>query len=106
MIRPTSIFAFIVIFISFLFYLFTISPTVVVGDSGELITVAYSLGIAHPPGYPLFCILGKIFTFLPIGTIAFRVNLMNAFFSSISVLFIYLILLKICGHTKVVVADL
>ncbi|MEK6647540.1 MAG: DUF2723 domain-containing protein [Candidatus Firestonebacteria bacterium] len=106
MIRPTTIFAFIVIFTSFLFYLFTISPTVVVGDSGELITAVHSLGIAHPPGYPVFCILGKIFTFLPVGTIAFRVNLMSAFFSSISLLFIYLILLKIWGHSKVVVADL
>jgi len=47
-------------------------------DSGELITAAYTLGIAHPPGYPLWCMLGKLFTFIPLGTVAWRVNLLSA----------------------------
>ena len=64
----------------FLFYLFSLHPTVSAGDSGELITAAYTLGIAHPPGYPLWTILGKIFTIIiPFGNIAYRVNLMSAF---------------------------
>lgn len=59
-------------------YLLTLAPTIVGGDSGEFITVAYKTGVAHPPGYPLFTILAKIFTLIPIGTIAWRVNLLSA----------------------------
>jgi hypothetical protein len=59
-------------------YLATLSPTVNGGDSGELITVAYLGGVAHPPGYPLHAMLGKLLTFLPLGSVAWRVNLLSA----------------------------
>src|SRR5712692_4753423 len=62
----------------FLIYLRTLAPSIVGGDSGELITVAYKMGVAHPPGYPLFTMLAKLFTFIPFGTIAWRVNLLSA----------------------------
>jgi hypothetical protein len=48
------------------------------GDGLELTSVAPILGIPHPPGYPLFALLSKIFVQLPLGTIAFRLNLMSA----------------------------
>jgi hypothetical protein len=63
---------------AFVLYLRTLAPTVTPEDSGELIAAAYTLGIAHPPGYPLWCLLGKLFTFIPLGTIAWRVNLLSA----------------------------
>jgi len=47
------------------------------GDSGELVTAAYSLGVAHPPGYPLYVTITHLFTFLPVGTPAFRVTLLS-----------------------------
>jgi hypothetical protein len=59
-------------------YVRTLSPTVAGGDSGELIAAAYTLGVPHPPGYPLYTLLGKLFTLLPVGTIAWRVNLLSA----------------------------
>ena len=62
----------------FLVYLRTLAPSIVGGDTGELITVACKLGVAHPPGYPLFTMLAKLFTFIPFGTIAWRVNLLSA----------------------------
>ena len=62
----------------FLVYLRTLAPGVVGGDTGELVTVAYRLGVAHPPGYPLFTILAKLFTFIPYGAVAWRVNLLSA----------------------------
>ena len=62
----------------FLVYLSTLAPSIVGGDTGELITVAYKSGVAHPPGYPLFTMLAKLFTFIPFGTIAWRVNLLSA----------------------------
>jgi len=58
-------------------YALTLSPTVSGGDSGELIVVAYKLGVAHPPGYPLFTILGHLMTYLPIGSIAQCVNMLS-----------------------------
>ncbi|MBI5573962.1 MAG: DUF2723 domain-containing protein [Elusimicrobia bacterium] len=80
------------ILIFFVPYLFFLYPTVSVGDSGELITAAYTLGIPHPPGYPLWTILGKIFTLLiPFGNIAYRVNLMSAFFGALTCVILYLI---------------
>jgi len=48
--------------INFIILLITSSPTVCTGDSGELITASSTLGIAHPPGYPLYVLLGKIFS--------------------------------------------
>src|SRR4051812_34333959 len=61
-----------------LIYGVTLCPSVGGGDSGELATVAYTLGIAHPPGYPLYTLFGKLFTTLPFGTVAWRVNLFSA----------------------------
>ncbi|MCK6552561.1 DUF2723 domain-containing protein, partial [Myxococcota bacterium] len=59
-------------------YVRTLHPSIPGGDGGELVLAAHHLGVAHPPGYPLFTLLGKLFTLLPIGTIAWRVNLMSA----------------------------
>jgi hypothetical protein len=59
-------------------YARTLAPTVVGGDSGELVAVGASLGVAHPPGYPLYTLLAHAFTFLPVGGVAFRVNLLSA----------------------------
>ena len=55
------------------------SPTLTYGgDCGELIAASYVLGNAHPTGYPLYLLLGKLFSFLPVGEIAFRYNLFSA----------------------------
>jgi len=45
-------------------------------DAGELMTAAAGLGIAHPSGYPLLTLLGKAATYLPVGTVAYRLNLL------------------------------
>jgi tetratricopeptide (TPR) repeat protein len=55
------------------------SPTVFVGDSGELVTAVHLLGIPHPSGYPLYVLLGKLWTILlPLGSIAYRMSLFSA----------------------------
>ncbi|XP_051889316.1 transmembrane protein 260 [Pristis pectinata] len=57
----------------------TLHPAVPGGDSGELLTAACELGVAHPPGYPLFTLLARLaMTILPVGSPAFRVNVLNA----------------------------
>lgn len=60
-------------------YAATLQRTVPAGDSGELIAVAKTLGVAHPPGYPLYTLLGHLWiTLVPIGSVAARMNLFSA----------------------------
>jgi len=59
-------------------YVATLAPSVQPADAGEFQLVATVLGIAHPPGYPLYTLLGKAFTLLPAGDPAWRVNLFAA----------------------------
>lgn len=77
--------------IPFFIYLLTVAPTVVFFDSGELITSSFLVSPAHPPGYPLFVMMGKFGTFLPFGSIAYKVNIMAAFFSSLAAMMVFLI---------------
>lgn len=65
-------------------YVYTLCPTVYWDDAGELIAACYTLGIPHPPGHPLYAMLGKLFTLIPIGLPAYRVNLMSAFFGALT----------------------
>ena len=65
-------------------YMYTLAPTVLPSNSGEFQFVADILGIAHPPGYPLYTMLGKLFTLIPLGDVAYRVNLMSAFFAALT----------------------
>lgn len=48
-------------------------------DSGEFVAVVENFGVAHPPGYPTYTMIGKIFTsVLPVGELAYRLNVMSA----------------------------
>lgn len=77
---------------SLMVYWPTLAPGVFFGDSGELAAAVDNMGIAHPPGYPLFLILGKIFTTLvPVGSLAMRMNLFSAVFASLTLVVLYLI---------------
>jgi tetratricopeptide (TPR) repeat protein len=76
-------------------YVRTLCPTVPPFDSGELISAAYVLGIPHAPGYPVYVLLGKLFTFLPFGNIAYRLNFMSAFFAALTVWVVFLIVCKV-----------
>lgn len=63
----------------FILYAVTAYPDQAPGDSGELVAAAYQLGLGHPPGYPLFCLIGKLWSMiLPFGTVAWRMNIGNA----------------------------
>ena len=54
-------------------------PTIYVGDSGDLVTAVHVLGIPHPTGYPLYVLLGKLWSVLiPVGTVAWRMSLFSA----------------------------
>ncbi len=93
--------AFAVFALSFGVYLITAGPEIAAGDGGELVSAAWLLGIPHPPGYPLFCLMGKLFSFFPFGNVAYRINVMAGFFSAVGVLFVYLCSLELCMRTGI-----
>ena len=66
-------------------YTWTLAPTVTLVDSGELIVAAHSLGVAHPPGFPLYVLLAHVATWLPLGNVAERVNFASALFGALAV---------------------
>ncbi len=80
---------------SFLLYVSTMAPSVAPGDSAEFQFVPYILGIAHPPGYALYILLGKLFTLLPLGSVAYRMNLFTALCGALAVSLTYLIILQL-----------
>jgi hypothetical protein len=71
-------------------YVRTLAPFVLGGDSGEFQVLAYQLGIAHAPGYPVYLALAKLMTLLPIGDVAYRVNLFSAVMAAVTVAGVYL----------------
>lgn len=71
-------------------YIRTLAPGVLPGDSGEFQVLAHQLGIAHCPGYPIYLLLAKLVTFLPVGEIAYRVNMFSAIMASLAVVGVYL----------------
>lgn len=82
--------------VSFGVYLTTICPTVSFTDSGELATVAATLGIAHPTGYPLFTLLGRIVSVIPVGsTVIFRLNMFSAVLTALSVGIMFLLMREV-----------
>jgi len=83
----TILFAGLAFLLPLAVYLYTLCPTVPVGDGGELICAAHHLGIAHPTGYPLFCLLGRVFSLMsPWGSAAVKLNLMSAVFAALTAL--------------------
>jgi len=91
LIIPFSIFI-----LTFLLYFHNLSPFVYGGDTGDLLLAVGVRGVAHPSGYPLFTLLGIIFSYLPISQpLAYKVALVSAISSSLSVVFAYLICLNL-----------
>jgi len=83
--RPSYLAAGIVTAVIFALYVITLAPTVALWDAGEYIAAAYTFGTPHPPGNPLFVMLGRTFSILPIApTAAQRMNLMSAVASALS----------------------
>ena len=99
--RLNRIIAGIIFLVSFLVYYDTMAPTVSFWDCGEFIATSHTLGVPHPPGSPLFLIIGRVFSMIPFSPdIAFRVNLISVFVSALAVMLLYLIIVKIIAHWR------
>ena len=90
---------------SFGLYIATLAPTLSWGfnglgvDGGDLLAVAKTMGVAHPPGYPTYTLLLKGFaTLVPIGDFAHRGNLLSAVLASVSVALLYCVILRFSRH--------
>jgi hypothetical protein len=82
-------------------YAMTLSPTVTwrnMGeDSGDLLAASVTLGIPHPTGYPLYVLLGRVASLVPLGNTAFRINLVSALAGAAGVLFLARLVLETAG---------
>jgi tetratricopeptide (TPR) repeat protein len=81
---PAALTALAVAVVSFSVYAATAARYPWWGDSAEFVTVARTLGIAHPPGYPLYTLLGALAVRLPLGTPFLRLSLLSGFFASLA----------------------
>ena len=71
-------------------YLKTMAPTVSFWDTGEFIASSYILGVPHPPGAPLYVLIGRVFSMLPFGEVAWRIVLMSVLSSALAIWCAYL----------------
>lgn len=91
------LFPFFIFFISFSIYLWTALPSIYWRDASEFQAIGFLLDIAHPAGSPLYAIVAKFFTFIPIGSIAFKIILLSSLFGagiSVCIYFIMQALLR------------
>ncbi|HVZ80818.1 MAG TPA: DUF2723 domain-containing protein [bacterium] len=77
---------------AFLWALLGLNPTFYLDDSPETVTACVTLGIPHPPGYPLHTLLGHLMALLPLGALGFRVNLSSALLGAAICLLLFLFL--------------
>ncbi|MEJ7813381.1 MAG: DUF2723 domain-containing protein [Gemmatimonadaceae bacterium] len=91
--RPSYLAAGITAAAIFALYLVTLAPTTAMWDTSEYIASAYVLGNPHPPGNPLFVLIGRVFSLLPIpgASVAVRINILAAVTSAASAGFWFLI---------------
>jgi hypothetical protein len=82
-------------------YLRTLGPTVGQADTFEFQVVAPTLGVAHPTGYPLYILSGKLFSFLPFGSVAWRVNLTSTVFAVTAVLCLFVVIYRLTNRPLV-----
>src|SRR6478752_1455462 len=73
-----------VFLVALVVYSWTLAPTVTLTDSGELIVAAYGLGVAHPPGTPLWVMLAHLASLVPVGNVAVRINFSSAVFAALA----------------------
>lgn len=84
-----TVVGFVVFAISLWQYASTLESVGSLWDCGEFVSCAYKLQVAHPPGAPLFLMLGRVFTLLNPENPAVMVNYLSAFMSALCVLFLF-----------------
>jgi len=95
-----------VFLVSLIVYMMTVARTVVFWDVGEFIAASYLLQVPHPPGSPLFLLVGRVVSMIPFHPdIAFRVHTISAIASALGVMFLYLVSVKLINRVRGVPAS-
>ena len=81
--------------LTLIIYLTTVAPTLSFWDCGEFIACSYTMSVPHPPGSPLYLLLGKMFSMIPFGDVGWRVNLISVIVSAFSVVILYLTIVRL-----------
>lgn len=89
------ILAFLSFLIPFIIYLLTLERKLVGGDTSWYALQIPKMQIFVPTGYPTFSLLGKLITYLPVGDLAYRLNLFSAIFGALTILFLFLSINKL-----------
>ncbi|MGE5177399.1 MAG: protein O-mannosyl-transferase family [Hyphomicrobiales bacterium] len=97
--RWHALFAALAVGVPLLVYIRTLTVTVPFWDSGEFIATSYILGLPHPPGNPVYTMLGRMLCLLPFETVAWRVNFMSAAASALTALFTFLVTARALRRT-------
>ena len=90
--KLNNIVGWFVFLIATIVYFLTLEPTVSWWDCGEYISTAYKLQVGHPPGAPLFQMIGRFFSLFAFGDVtkvALMINAMSALCSSFTILFLF-----------------
>jgi len=84
--------------IVFVVYLRTMAPTIFLRDSASIAAAAASFGLVHPPGYSVYLLVAHLFAYLPVGDIAYRVNLLSGVATGGTVALLVLLLKDMTGR--------
>ncbi|MBN2009236.1 DUF2723 domain-containing protein [candidate division KSB1 bacterium] len=94
--KLNRIFAGVVFLISTIVYLTTVAPTTSFWDCGEFIACSYTLGVPHPPGAPLYILIGRLFSMIPfVKDIGLRVNAISSITSGLTIMMLYLTIIRL-----------
>ena len=86
-------------------YLRVLAPDILYSDSGEFQTLAYTWGMTHTTGYPVYLILAHLVGLIPIGTLAWRINLFSALCAAYTLGAVYLITRHLSGRGGALLAS-
>lgn len=85
-----------VFLLSLIIYFITVAPTTSFWDCGEFIACSYTLSVMHPPGSPLYLLIGRILSIIPfVGDIGLRINSFSVLVSAATILFTFLVIVQL-----------
>lgn len=91
----------LVFFVSFAVYVVSMADTCSFWDCGEFAACSYTLAVPHPPGSPLFLLLGRVFSMIPFSKdIGVRVSMMSPLASAFAIMLAYLIIVRLIRHIR------